>query len=187
MTYNYLSHFLHTDHFGSTAWPSQTFLRQITVTFPGRPQFNPTYEDYEKGRPFSEYAKFRIQQRQRFPLVGAREQLASLLDLSHLEHVTVRLTNVKLYGWAHVEYREIAPIIKTMKLRGVRVQVLTLEDNWGNTRIETVDVSDLFDDPSEDDWDVFGIPFGGLTPCKRRSWIRAWLAVHFIVFEEGLE
>ncbi|KAF2870883.1 hypothetical protein BDV95DRAFT_595555 [Massariosphaeria phaeospora] len=174
MMYNFLSHFLHTDHFASTIKPSQTFLRQLTVTFPGRDLYHPTYPDFEQGRPLSKKAKYRIQKRKNTPC-----HLDSLLDLPHLEHLTLQLTNINTFGWAHVEYRDIAPTIKTLKRRGVRARVLALGENWWNKRRESTDVSDLFDDPSQEDGIAFGTtPFAQLAELERRAWIRVWLARH---------
>jgi len=190
MRYNYLSHFLHTDHFGSTIKPSQTFLRHLIITFPGRYLCRPTYLDFEQGRPLPKKVKQPYQERQKTPLesgLGEKGQLAGLLDVPHLEHVTLRLTNTKSYGWTHVEYREIAPTIKILKRREVHFQVLALGENWWNRQSESIDVSDLFDDPSEEDRNAFGkTPFAQLAECERKGWIRVWLALHFMVSEERL-
>jgi hypothetical protein len=170
MKYNYLSHFLNTDHFGSATRLSQISLRQIAVTFPVKGSKQSTYKDFERGIPVSNRVKRRFQRRRKSPVIGDREQLTSLLDLSHLMHVTINLALEHNSGKEHYEYRNIVPVVKTLKFRGVRVQVLEHDKRWGTVYLDTVDVSDLFDNPSENDGNAFGKKsFGQLAQCEMRG------------------
>jgi hypothetical protein len=183
MKYNHLTHFLHTDHYGSGVKASETVLRRLTLTFPGRPIYHPTYHDFERNHPLIKITASTVKRRR-----DASLSLAGLLDLAHLEHVILRLTNVRAYGWLYVEYREIAPVVKQLKSRGVRVDVMAVEENWWNRPVKAIDVSDLFDEPGKEDWGGFDEdPIEQLSESEKRGWVRCWLALHYgLELEFGL-
>ncbi|KAF2678673.1 hypothetical protein K458DRAFT_135693 [Lentithecium fluviatile CBS 122367] len=197
MIHNSLSHFLNTDHFASNVRPKQIAIRHMNIAIPARSLPFGTYSSHIMfERKHSSYKRTVIPYKDNRKItvlgkeMGPRGQLTPLLSLPHLKHVTLRLTNVNVWYHEHVwhhehtEFREISPIVKILRRRGIEVRVFTVPRNPSN---KGVDVSGVFDEPSEEE--VAFVEgnrqdFRVLGRDEQRAWIRVWLTQHFVLFKE---